>query len=131
MRRYDVYIVRCSDGSYYTGITNDVLRRIGEHNTGIDPKAYTYSRRPVRLMYVSEFYYIWQAIDWEKRIKRWSRKKKEALMMDQYERLPELASTKNITCNYAPRAIRKLRYWLRYSIYVTFHTNVMVRQSSP
>ena len=91
MHRYYVYIVRCTDGSYYTGITNDVLRRFGEHNQGTDPKAYTYKRRPVTLVYSSEFWEVMQAITWEKIVKRWRRAKKEALIRGEYESLPILA----------------------------------------
>jgi putative endonuclease len=88
MQRYDVYILRCCDGSYYTGITNDIDRRLGEHNAGVDRKAYTFNRRPVKLVYCSEFWDVHQAIEWEKRVKRWSRAKKEALIQQEYERLP-------------------------------------------
>ncbi|MCD4736871.1 MAG: GIY-YIG nuclease family protein [Bacteroidales bacterium] len=42
-----VYIVECSDGSFYTGVTKDLDRRVAEHNDGDNPKAYTYRRRPV------------------------------------------------------------------------------------
>ncbi|MBM3228017.1 GIY-YIG nuclease family protein [Candidatus Peribacteria bacterium] len=105
MRTYDVYIVRCSDGSYYTGITNDVERRIGEHNAGVDPKSYTFRRRPVRLVYVADFWDVNQAIAWEKIVKRWSRTKKEALIRGEYERLPELAVCTNGTHYYHFRVI--------------------------
>ena len=46
---YYVYIVECRDGSYYIGITNDIDRRIWEHNTGFDPGCYTYEKRPVEI----------------------------------------------------------------------------------
>ncbi|MFH1670455.1 MAG: GIY-YIG nuclease family protein [Patescibacteria group bacterium] len=88
---YYVYIVRCKDGSYYTGITNNVGLRINEHNKGIHPKSYTYSRRPVRFVYSSHFNDVWEAISWEKQIKRWSRKKKEALIYEEYEKLESLS----------------------------------------
>jgi len=66
MNPYFVYIVRCSDGSYYTGITNDCQRRIYEHNNSEDKKSYTYKRRPVELIYSSEFGDVNEAIAWEK-----------------------------------------------------------------
>ena len=91
MFTYDVYIVQCADGAYYTGVTNDVERRIGEHNAGMDHKAYTFRRRPVRLVYVADFWDVHQAITWEKIVKRWSRVKKEALIRGEYERLPFLS----------------------------------------
>ena len=53
MQRYWVYIVRCSDGSLYTGSTNAVGRRLGEHNSGRGSK-YTRSRRPVSLVYLEK-----------------------------------------------------------------------------
>ena len=81
MNSYYVYIVKCSDGSYYTGITNDVDRRINEHNDGIKPDSYTYTRRPVELVFNYEFNDVEQAILFEKQIKGWSRKKKEAILM--------------------------------------------------
>jgi putative endonuclease len=79
MRLYFVYMLRCSDGSYYIGLTNDVERRVAEHQSGMIPKCYTHSRRPLKLVYRAEFREVTDAIAWEKHIKRWSRKKKEAL----------------------------------------------------
>jgi putative endonuclease len=80
MSEYSVYIVHCVDGSYYTGVTNNLERRLSEHNDGMDPCSYTHSRRPVCLVYSEEFGDIEDAIDAEKQIKGWSRKKKEALI---------------------------------------------------
>jgi putative endonuclease len=91
MKTYWVYMVLCADASYYIGITNDVERRLGEHNFGIDPHCYTYTRRPVQLVYVAEFSDPSDAIRWEKQIKNWSRKKKEALVAGNYEQLKQLA----------------------------------------
>lgn len=91
MRSYWVYMLRCSDGSYYIGITNDPARRTTEHMLGTDPKSYTYRRRPLERVYASEFYDVHEAIAWEKHIKRWSRKKKEALIRGEYELLPALS----------------------------------------
>jgi len=77
---YCVYMLRCSDDSYYIGITNDVERRVGEHREGRDPKCYTFRRRPVECVYSAQFQDVRDAISWEKKIKRWSRNKKEALI---------------------------------------------------
>ncbi len=77
---YFVYMLRCADGSCYVGVTNDLEKRIGEHQTGWDPKAYTHRRRPVELVYAAEFPEITDAIDFEKQVKGWARKKKEALI---------------------------------------------------
>ena len=68
-----------------------MIRRVSEHNLGKNSSAYTYSRRPVSLAYSSNFSDVWEAIEWEKRVKRWSRKKKEALIKGKFEMLPMLA----------------------------------------
>lgn len=91
---YFVYIVECSDGLYYTGVTNDVERRVWEHNEGIYRESFTYKRRPVTLKYTQQFADINQAIGWEKQLKGWSRKKKEALFEDDWERVIELVPSK-------------------------------------
>ncbi len=91
---YFVYIVECSDRMYYTGVTNDLDRRIWEHNEGIDPKSFTYNRRPVLLKYYEYFSDINQAISWEKQLKGWSRKKKEALFDRDWDKLKILAKGK-------------------------------------
>ena len=69
-------MVLCDDGSYYIGITHDVEKRVWQHNEGTDPRSYTFTRRPVILAHAMEFSEVDRAIDWEKQIKRWSRKKK-------------------------------------------------------
>ena len=95
MKTYFVYIVKCSDNSYYTGITNELERRINEHNSGIQPDSYTYKRRPVELVFNHEFIDAIQAISFEKQIKGWSRKKKEVIINNQWELLPELSKNKS------------------------------------
>ena len=95
MKSYFVYILRCVDGSYYTGVTNDYERRFAEHQDGNDMSCYTFRRRPVVLVYLSEFREIDQAISWEKQLKGWSRKKKEALINEQTEKLHDLSECKN------------------------------------
>ncbi len=91
---YSVYILLCADKSYYTGITNDLDRRFEEHNTGIDPKCYTFSRRPLILKHYEQYQNINEALSREKQIKKWSRKKKEALIKDDFEELKKLAKNK-------------------------------------
>jgi putative endonuclease len=93
--RFYVYILKCADSSYYTGVTNDIELRIKQHNEGVSRTAYTYSRRPVELVFMNEFKYIDQAIAFEKRLKGWSRKKKEAIINDNWDKLKELAICKN------------------------------------
>jgi putative endonuclease len=96
-KTYYVYIVKCSDESYYTGITNNLHRRIAEHNTGVNPGSYTSTRRPVELVFACEFNYVNDAIAFEKQIKGWSRKKKEAIICGNWEALKCLAECKNGT----------------------------------
>ena len=75
-----VYIIHCSDGTYYTGITSNLEKRIFEHKSGKHPDSYTFSRRPLSLVFFCEFTDINLAIEKEKQIKKWSRVKKEALI---------------------------------------------------
>lgn len=95
MNLFYVYILRCADNSYYTGITNNLERRLQEHINGLDPKAYTFFRRPVELVYREIFNDPEQAIAWEKQVKGWNRKKKEAVIAGEWDVLPELAKSKN------------------------------------
>jgi putative endonuclease len=95
MNSYYVYILECSDRTYYTGVTNNLNRRLAEHKSGAEPGSYTYIRRPIELVYYEEFNDINNAILLEKRIKGWSRKKKEALINDNFEELVRLSNLKN------------------------------------
>jgi putative endonuclease len=81
----------CDDGSYYIGITNDPQRRVGEHNDGSDERCYTFTRRPVQLVYSTEFYEVEDAIAYEKRLKGWSRKKKAALVRGDWNEIVRLS----------------------------------------
>ncbi len=97
MKNYYVYILKCSDKSYYTGITNDINRRVIEHNHSPNKKSYTFSRRPVKLVYYESFQNPNDAIIWEKRIKGWTRQKKEALIRGDIEELKRLSNKKGHT----------------------------------
>lgn len=88
---YLVYILRCSDNSYYTGVTRDVDKRVWEHNQGFIPNAYTHTRRPLKLVFSEGFENVYDAISAEKQIKGWRRAKKEALISRQFELLSELS----------------------------------------
>jgi putative endonuclease len=90
-----VYIVRCADDSYYTGVTNDAERRVYEHNDGLDPDCYTFTRRPVELVYIEECIDPMEAIRREKQLKGWSRAKKEALICGDWESLKELSKNRH------------------------------------
>ena len=73
------YIVKCSDGTFYTGWTNDLTRRMEAHNQGRGAK-YTKARRPVTLFYYETFETKEEAMKREYAIKRLSRKEKEELI---------------------------------------------------
>ena len=73
------YMLRCKDGTLYTGWTNDIKRRIKMHNSGKGAK-YTKSRRPVKLVYWEEFPTREEAMKRECAIKRMGKKEKERLV---------------------------------------------------
>ncbi|WP_461789631.1 GIY-YIG nuclease family protein [Pedobacter sp.] len=91
---YFVYILECADNSYYVGVTNDLETRIEQHNSGYNVKAYTFTRRPVVLKYYQRFTLIEQAIEFEKQIKGWSRKKKQALFAENWDEIKRLSNLK-------------------------------------
>lgn len=86
-----IYILECSDGTYYTGITSNFEKRLVEHKNGKHQDSYTFSRRPLNLVFYCEFTDINMAIEKEKQIKKWSQAKKEALINGDYLALPNLA----------------------------------------
>ena len=77
--KYFVYIVQCADGSFYTGYTNDLEKRIDRHNSGNGSK-YVRGKRPVTLVYAKQYVYYKNALRGEREVKRLSRKKKEELI---------------------------------------------------
>lgn len=77
---YYVYVLLCADGTFYTGSTSNLTRRVRQHANGSLRRAYTYSRRPVRLVWSKEFETQEEAEAEEKVVKRWSRARKEALL---------------------------------------------------
>jgi putative endonuclease len=89
-----LYILKCSDGSLYVGVTNNPERRLIEHNQGINPDSYTYSRRPVEIVFHEMFTDFNLAFEWETRIKKWSRAKKQALIDGDFVSLKELSKKK-------------------------------------
>jgi predicted GIY-YIG superfamily endonuclease len=90
VKDYWVYILRCGDGTYYTGVTSDVTRRVAKHTAGIND-CYTFTRRPVVLMYTARFPTPREAISFEKQLQGWSRAKKEALMRGDWIALRNLS----------------------------------------
>ncbi|WP_174274851.1 TrmH family RNA methyltransferase [Sphingomonas bacterium] len=87
---FHTYMLRCSDGSYYVGHTDDLDRRMGEHQSGSIP-SYTQNRRPVTLMWCESFSEREQAFAAERKLKGWSRAKKEALIAGDFELLKLLS----------------------------------------
>jgi putative endonuclease len=85
VKSYYVDMLLCADFSFYVGITNDVERRLAQHSIGWDRRCYTHKRRPVTLAQASWFGEVTQTIAWEKQLKGWSRKKKIALIGDDWE----------------------------------------------
>ena len=87
-----VYILRCADGSYYTGLTKqEIDARVWEHNNLPLEKSYTFTRRPVELVFTETYDRIIDAIARERQIKGWSRRKKEQLIELDYEGLPAIS----------------------------------------
>ena len=89
-----VYILKCIDNTYYTGVTSNLSQRIIAHQIGKHKNSYTYFRRPVALSFSAEFTDINLAIDTEKQIKKWSKAKKEALINGEFDLLSQLAKKK-------------------------------------
>ena len=85
-----LYILRCSDGSYYTGSTNNLERRLEEHRSGKGAN-HTKKHLPVELVYYEEFERVASAFYREKQIQGWSRKKKEALIQNRDNNLQLLS----------------------------------------
>ncbi len=81
--RYSVYIVRCRDNSYYTGITSDLERRLAEHQHGNQGAKYLKGRRPLTLVFSAEIGERSQALRVEHRIKQLDRRQKDALVNGQ------------------------------------------------
>ena len=90
-----VYILRCSDGSFYTGTARaDLEQRVGEHQAGAFA-GYTSTRRPVVLVFSDYFDQIADAIAAERQIKGWSRAKKQALIAGDFTALQQSAKRKS------------------------------------
>ena len=91
-----IYMLRCADNSYYVGSATgcDLLIRINQHNAGTFP-GYTFSRRPVTLVWSEHFERITDGIAMERRLKGWSRAKKEALIRGDWDGVRRLAQRKS------------------------------------
>jgi putative endonuclease len=91
VRTYYVYMLLCFDGTFYTGVTNDVVHRYDQHCSGNNETSYTYSRRPLQLVYVGEFHDLNDAIAFEKNLKGWTHEKKRAFAERDWPLLKQLA----------------------------------------
>ena len=88
-----MYILKCSNGHYYVGSTDDLEKRLEQHNSG-EGASYTKKHRPVKLVYFEEYQRIDDAFYREQQIKGWTRAKKEALIKNNAELLPSLSKAK-------------------------------------
>src|SRR6266516_4816748 len=93
MKPFYVYLLRCSDGSYYCGHTDDIEDRLRQHDTTDD--GYTSTRKPIELAWQGEFETREGALAFEQQIKGWSRAKKEALIASDWDRVKELARSRS------------------------------------
>jgi len=87
---HHVYVLRCSDGSYYVGVAGDIPVRVERHNAGRG-SLWTRKRRPVTLVYSESFPTIQLAESRERQLKGWSRAKKEALIVADSAKLKHLS----------------------------------------
>ena len=84
---FSTYILKCSDGSFYTGHTDNLELRIAQHHSGYFPDCYTFKKRPLELAYQAHFESREQALAAEMQIKGWSRRKKIALINNDFDAL--------------------------------------------
>ena len=95
MLDFYVYILKCHDGSYYVGHTDNIEARISAHKQGLIRTCYTYKKRPVEVVYSDTVGSRGEAIEAEQQIKGWSRKKKEAFIAGDFDLLKKLSNEKN------------------------------------
>ncbi|BCZ96519.1 endonuclease [Legionella pneumophila] len=90
-----VYILQCSDKSYYTGQTDNLEKRLTQHQDKMIPGCYTSTRLPIQLKFSQEFMSREEALNAERQIKGWSRRKKEALINGDWQALSDYSKCKN------------------------------------
>jgi predicted GIY-YIG superfamily endonuclease len=93
MQLFYVYILKCCDGSYYIGHTDNLEQRLQEHQSGLF-KGYTASRRPIQLVFAQEFENRDEAFMIERKLKGWTRLKKEAIISGEFGGLRLLSKKK-------------------------------------
>jgi len=87
---FHVYILNCSDHSYYTGHTDNLEKRMTEHQSG-ECGGYTSTRLPVELLWSQDCTTREEALSAEQQVKGWSRKKKEAMMRGDWKAVQQIA----------------------------------------
>ena len=90
MKNYHVYMLACADDTIYIGVTGNIERRLAEHTMGVDPACYTFQRRPLSLLWSTTYYNVVEAIECEKKLKRWSHGKKMALASGNWDEIKRL-----------------------------------------
>lgn len=91
MKNFWVYIIKCANNSYYTGHTDNLENRFNQHVTAYIPSCYTAKRLPLKLVFSQEFTSREEALQSERQIKGWSRKKKEAMIAGDWDKVSEFA----------------------------------------
>ncbi len=87
---FHVYILECADGKYYVGHTDNLDYRMTQHSNGVG-SAFTAKRRPLKLLWSADFQDRTAAFELERKLKGWSRAKKQALMRGDFDALPALS----------------------------------------
>ncbi|MBK6635946.1 MAG: GIY-YIG nuclease family protein [Chitinophagaceae bacterium] len=96
-KTYYVYIILCYDNTYYTGLTDDLIRRFEEHVNGIYESCYKFKRRPLTMKYYESIHFLTDAIEREAQIKGWSKAKKLALVEGNFHKLQLLSQCNNLS----------------------------------
>ena len=93
-----LYILECADGTYYTGSTWNLEKRVWQHQTGMGAR-YTKKRLPVKLVYFEEYDRVEDAFYREKQIQRWGHRKKQALIEQNWEALIAYSKSYQVSRN--------------------------------
>ena len=91
MNYFYVYMLKCADGSYYIGHTDNIEARLSQHKQGLIKSCYTTTRLPVELVFHQDFSSRDEAFAAERKIKKWTRNKKEALIQKDWQLISLLA----------------------------------------
>lgn len=118
-----MYILKCVDDSYYTGSTKNLELRLLQHQKGEGAK-HTARRLPVELVYCEEFKRIDEAFYREKQVQKWSRKKKEALINNEWEKLIVLAKKSFPSVQFASQITQGTISSNTQQNHSKYHTNI-------